>query len=369
MKLSIVYNRLTTIHRQALENCTKLEELHLRHNQIENVHFLHRISSSSFRYLNLRVNAIDYFNASYHLRGIKTIKRLYLNSNQLRDESFTFSSNDNSKLSHLEEIDLTDNQLQMMPHFEIAPYLKKIDLASNDLYSFPSNSSIGLVKDVVTLYLGMNAISHTPSTSMWGPFYALKTLDLKSNNLQSIDKNFMLAFPNIDYLNVKRNAKLNQLPNCTPVGMSLRCLKAFNCGLTKVLADHLREMRALETMNLAQNQLRYFPTEVLVMMKNLQALNLGGNYLIGLQDPTENGPMPQSNLVIQLQLNPFVCDRRICWILNNRNANISFDLTSVQCDQPEAYRTRNLQELQSTNICQGKCHEIKIFEWKLIESK
>ena len=256
-----------------------------------------------------------------------------------------------------------------MPHFEIAPYLKEIDLASNDLYSFPSNSSIGLVKDVVTLYLGMNAISNTRSTSMWGPFYALKTLDLISNNLQSIDKNFMLAFPNIDYLNVKRNAKLNQLPNCTPVGMSLRCLKAFNCGLTKVLADHLREMRALETMNLAQNQLRYFPTEVLVMMKNLQALNLGGNYLIGLQDPTENGPMPQSNIVIQLQLNPFVCDRRICWILNNRNANISFDLTSVQCDQPEAYRTRNLQELQSTNICQGKCHEIKIFEWKLIESK
>ena len=313
------------------------------------------ISSSSFRYLNLWVNAIDLFNASYHLHGIKTIRRLYLHGNQLNDESFTFSSNGNLKLYDLADIDLNDNQFQVMPHFEIAPYLKEIDLGGNNLNSFPSNSSLVLVKDVVSLYLGKNIISHAPSTSMWGPFYALKTLELKSNNLQSIDRNVMLAFPNIDYLNVRGNAKLNLLPNCTPVGMSLRRLRAFSCGLRKVLVDHLREMRALKTMNLAQNQIRYFPTEVLIMMKKLQELNLRGNYLISLQEPTENGPLPQSNLVIQLQWNPFVCDRRICWILNNNNPNISFDLTSVQCDQPEAYRTRSLYDLQSTNICQRKC--------------
>ena len=347
-------NQLVTIHPQALENCTKLEGLHLRHNRIASVDFLHRIRSSAFRHLNLRSNAIDYFNASYHLQGLMMIRRLYLHDNQLSDESFTFSSNDNLTLSRLVRIDLSDNQFKIMPQFEVAQHLKEIYLDQNYLTSFPSNSSLGLVKELAKLTLGSNAIRHVPSSSMWGPFDAMKSLDLRSNDLQSIDEEAILAVPNIEYLIVTGSGELNLLPNFTPVGMSLRFLVADSCGLTDMPAVHLREMRVLEELNLDFNRLRYFPTEVLVMVKQLQILSLRHNYLISFQDPTENGPLPQTDLVILLPMNPFVCDRHICWLLNNRNANISFDQTSILCDQPETYRLRSLSDLQGTTICQGK---------------
>ena len=94
------------------------------------------IKSSSFRHLDLKYNAIDYFNARYHLQGIKMIGKLYLNRNDLNDESLNFSSSDNLALLNLKKLGLGNNELQMMPLFKITPYLKEIDLDRNYLTGF-----------------------------------------------------------------------------------------------------------------------------------------------------------------------------------------------------------------------------------------
>ena len=207
---------------EGLENLTRLEELNLESNRIKDLTPLHGLKKLS--YVNLRNNNIIHLD-SININALAglPIRRLSLQHNNLEKENgIQLKLSDISSLkhlSHLEVLELRDNEISELSPLVNLHKLKKVDLRDNQ------------VEDIVPLSKLIN----------------LKEINLRGNRIK--DLSALSNLKNLTYLNVHSNHDVKSLePIEKLTGLQTLILRNVPVGNT---IRYIRNMVNLKRLNIA----------------------------------------------------------------------------------------------------------------------
>ncbi|KAK1322984.1 hypothetical protein QJS10_CPA02g01551 [Acorus calamus] len=184
-------------------------------------------------------------------------------------------------LAAITKLDLSNNNLQMIPESLIARLLNVVvlDVHSNQLKSLPN--SIGCLSKLRILNASGNLLDSLPKTIE--DCKALEELILNFNQLTRLPDTLGFELTNLKKLSVNSN-KLICLPYSTSHLTSLRVLDArLNC--LRSLPDDLENLTSLHSLNLSQNfhHLRSLPPS-LGLLISLVDLDISYNKITHLPD-------------------------------------------------------------------------------------
>lgn len=282
-RLILRRNRIARIDYRAFKELVNLTELDLSDNQLTSQRLQPHVFEGKFspeayeplsnmEILNLANNVLHWLHQSIfeHLANLKVLN-LSGNPFGVFDYRTAIAI---SSLSYLEELDLSYCQLEDLPNrqFHNARHLKRLNLTNNQLTVLPRLEELG----------------------------SLEYLNLDANPIRAIDR--ANGFPNLTRL---RELSLREMPNLTVIkngGLSaltgLEILHLQNCDkLARIEEFALAIATAEGTMwpplrklNVAFNALRYLPVLLVGRWDKLEELRLTGNqwscdcgnqYLIG----------------------------------------------------------------------------------------
>lgn len=202
----------------------------------------------------------------------QSTQRLYVFHNGIS----TLSTDDFRHLEELQMLDLSQNQLTLVPDgaFEMLLKLKNLDLSSNQITHISAGSFSGLVQ-LERLYLHANQIESIQA----GAFESLQNLlelKLHGNLLTSLPS---LSFSRLLLLDLSNN----NIPILEPSHLQtphLEALKVSSLGLTSLDKNLIASLVNLHYLDMSMNQLTEVPLALQQdNMKGLIRLNLAGNPL------------------------------------------------------------------------------------------
>ena len=173
----------------------------------------------------------------------------------------------------------------------------------------------GLVS-LETLDLSKNKLATIPQLLPVKP--SLKYLSLEENRLQHVPVDYFRGFEVLRNVYIGYN-ELYSLPNMGYVGHSLR-LFAIDGNKLQTLDGRLTgglEMTILEDLDVQNNEISHFDVTILQQMPRIHVLNLAGNQLQHMADPTAylHSLNAGLRLRLNLDLNPLTCDKGLAWLL------------------------------------------------------
>ncbi|MFH4974122.1 hypothetical protein AB6A40_000831 [Gnathostoma spinigerum] len=153
-------------------------------------------------------------------------------------------------------------------------YIKKLDLAHNQLTEIDANAFLGMPFDVLNeLLLNNNNLSTLPSTALV-PLTALLKIDLSNNSITDLTiQNTLPSLPKLYDINLADN-KI--------------------CTVHRSVFDNVKNV--IQTINLGRNCLNNVPASAIRGFKQLMSLHLHGNNISSL-DPLAFMNLPQLNLL------------------------------------------------------------------------
>ncbi|KAK9697200.1 hypothetical protein RND81_08G020900 [Saponaria officinalis] len=189
------------------------------------------------------------------------------------------SSNNNEKDNSLEIIDLRGMSLGSIPNPNInLASISKLDLSNNDLQIIPESLTARLL-NVIILDVHSNQLKSLPNSI--GCLSKLKTLNVSGNLLTSLPRTIEDC-RSLEEINANFN-KLSTLPET--IGFELQNLKKLSINSNKLvcLPYSLSHATNLRVLDVRLNCLRSLPKD-LENLTNLQVLNISQNfqYLIEL---------------------------------------------------------------------------------------
>ncbi|CAG7817112.1 unnamed protein product [Allacma fusca] len=243
----ISHNTLRSLGRGRLERMKRLQDLHLDHNWLEELHDEALIGLSQLRTLNLSSN-----------RLVALPPKFFSNSKFLRD------------------LDLHNNSLTSLSSEALLPleHLQVLDVSSNSLTATDGEPFKGLVR-LVILNLSKNQIQTlTPST--FKELYTLQVLDLSMNQIGTIDRDTFMSISNLHSLNLARN-RLRVISAHMFDGLYVlhKLILDYN-QITTMDVDSLKNCTSLQDLGLVGNQLTTVPS-ALRGLQLLRTLDLGEN--------------------------------------------------------------------------------------------
>lgn len=224
-----------------------------------------------------------------------------------------------SKLTNLQELNLSQNNLSNLNGFENLSNLQVLNIGMNDFKTFPIE--ITKYKNLKILSLWWNDIKTFPNEFF---IHNTKIEELDMTSMFEFDfksnLNKIHSFKNLKHLNLGNN----QIPHLTiqfdklenlevfgyirqeSINLKELCLKLANCkklktvhfsdNNIKILPSEILLLESLEELNLFQNKIKVLPSDI-VKMKNLKEITLIDNPIdeLGIKD-IEN-KMPQTKII------------------------------------------------------------------------
>lgn len=273
-KLIFLNNALRSVHAQALEHLTELQELEISGNP-----WLEQL-----------------FPGTFSNQG--NLTRLLLNFNRFK----TMLPGMFDSLQQLEILQMKNNVISSLPPFLFRNLgkLRVLDLSQNKLEEFERETYCGLAK-LEMLKVNNNFISNLKSDSFHN-FTSLVELHLEGNRLTQLADDILSVLTNLQVLNLRGNLltrfsdkvfgsepsdlrelnlKGNRLIELSSLSSltSLTDLILSSNQLSNLTEDVFRNVTALENLDLSENQLTSLPTNLFRDLFRITALHLHNNNL------------------------------------------------------------------------------------------
>lgn len=300
--LNLSYNSLDEISPTVFESMSNLESLDVQHN------LLSQIADGTFRnlslkHVNLRFNRLTEIpEKTFH--NLPKLEVVDLSENNIQ----TIATSAFDGVPNIKVLNLRNNKLSMFRGdiFSNETEINKLDLSYNDItYLYPNSFSVH--PKLRDLDLSYNGLTFFPGEII-NPIHSLQSINLEGNKLQSVGDGYFSNMPNLRSVYLQNNeitligesAFQNsshlyriQLQNNK---ISFMAEKAFN-GLSRLQLDlngnRLNSLPneifsrtnglKLETINLAHNEFREFPTSALKRQYSfLEKANFSSNRIITL---------------------------------------------------------------------------------------
>ncbi|XP_044741546.1 leucine-rich repeats and immunoglobulin-like domains protein 3 [Chrysoperla carnea] len=319
-------NRISGMDVKCFENLTQLTELKLNRNRI----------SQLPKYL-------------FNFKKPSKLKLLEINKNQLEAiDGLTFNS-----LEHLTVLKLKRNRISYL--MDGAFYgLNNIGVLELDGNSIPKVSKRWLfgLKLLNTLSLGGNYI-HTIEQDAWDSSPHLKELDLSNNHLEEIDRNTFKKLLHLDRLNLNGNqisVIADSAFNNTP---RLQYLDMSNNKISSTIEDMLGAFAGLKRLlrlSLTSNEIKSINRRAFLGLVNLTSLDLSGNNIIGIQENAFDTMPVLQNLV--MNTSSLLCDCNLQWFSQWLRKSKFLSIEAL-CAYPEHLHGKSLIQLSDANFTCG----------------
>lgn len=229
---------------------------------------------ASLKVLNLSNNFASQFFDARLFSNLPCLSHLFLDNNQIERVQLDYEF-----LAGLESIDLSSNQLSMLPEsaFHRLANLRSLDLSNNSNLRIDTHSFVGL-GNLENLYLANIASDSTSnifsSPQIFTHLSNLKCLDLKRNRLVKLDWSTVFApiSRSLTRLDLSENALDLSAGDCFSSLGKLEFLDLSRNDLAALEHNALRGLDRLEVLNLAYNFLTRIDTIVEFAANNLKRL-------------------------------------------------------------------------------------------------
>eukprot|EP00092_Neocalanus_flemingeri_P010605 GFUD01011424.1.p1 GENE.GFUD01011424.1~~GFUD01011424.1.p1 ORF type:complete len:1305 (-),score=340.61 GFUD01011424.1:343-4257(-) len=153
--------------------------------------------------------------------------------------------------------------------------LKSLDLSSNDIQSV-NQTEISLYPQLQILDLSRNKISRLDG----GQNYKLVRLDLSHNDISSLRRIKLSKLHAMAHLDLSYNKITSVPPKSFPVNSKLEFLNLASNSIEILESDCFHELENLEELKLNRNKLSSFPKEIFIKLQNLKILELNKNKFV-----------------------------------------------------------------------------------------
>lgn len=292
-KVDLSENRLTTL-RDNFSNLTFLRELKLNENFLRE---LPELRVKSLEILGLSGN--DFREANLSVMTLPKLKSLDLKDNSISGVDF-------SNATQLTTLDLSSNKLSLLPETFRIGSLRTLDLSWNNFDLLPGSLSEANLPALNFLNLRGNPMRNILEGSFpYGYHSSLEEIQITSSNLSVVNSKDLEPFPSLLHLRLEGNRiqrievgafgglhhlvtldlgrnELSQLPEERLQGLgSLRVLNLTHNRL-RLLEEFPEDLRSLQVLDLAFNQITRLQEEVFESLENLGELYLRGNWISSL---------------------------------------------------------------------------------------
>lgn len=298
--VNLASNRIRTIEKYSFYNLQLLTYIDLSYNRISNV------SDMSFQFLpnilsiDLMYNQLTKFSfkAFMHITNATTPMKLNISNNQIQqidgdltsyfyiyslDASFNMISDPQSFKNigySLRVLYLNSNNISQLNNhaFGDLNMLEILNLQNNSIHTLRRRSFQGL-SNLQELDLGMNRIDML-QVEQFSNLGKLRVLSLAHNRLRAIPRD---AFYNtrIETLDLSHNSiGLFPVSSLSEIGFTLRALQIEYNQLENLDPTNFQNTQFLLELNLANNQIKYFPDNTFSSVNNLTSLDVSYNPLM-----------------------------------------------------------------------------------------
>ncbi|KAM6918496.1 uncharacterized protein FYW49_008120 [Xenentodon cancila] len=371
-KLVFLNNMLRSIHSNAFEYLTELQELEISGNPWLQQLFLGTFSKQE----NLTKLLLNFNRFSTVLPGLfdslKQLETLQMKSNIISYlPAFLFMN-----LNSLRTLELSHNKLEEMTN-ETFSGLERLEILKMN-YNLISNLTINTfhnLSQIVELHLEGNKIAQL-SDNIFSALTKLRVLNLRGNHLTSFtDKVFGFESSHLEELNLQGN-RLTELSSLSSFSSLTDLILSFN-QLSSLQENLFTNVTALENLDLSENLLTSLPERIFKDLLSMNTMNLHRNNLSTV-DPKlfedqvliqrlylsdnqlENLPAGLLDPFImqhtvRLHGNPWKCDCHMWylhdWVLRN-SRNIEM-LDRVLCETPYFLRKQTITSINKDQlVCQ-----------------
>ncbi|RNA01015.1 insulin-like growth factor-binding complex acid labile subunit isoform X1 [Brachionus plicatilis] len=257
--LNLSFNPILHIEPGFFKNLAKIKfvdvsDLYLSNQHIQDILNLYHIKEVNFGYL----KKTEFNFSQINKKSLKSIYLNNLNINYTLDIDFR-----NFPFLELMDASFTRNKFLDNIHFYNRRMLRSLEmsgcgLSSNNLTNF---NKFRLIKH---LNLSFNNIEHL-NTSMFEGMHSLGVLDLRNNQIKSIEENIFYSFAFYT---------LNLEDNFIETLQDLKILFLHNNQIKDIDVDSFDKLTMLENLNLANNSIKSLPNEIFKELISLKYLNL-----------------------------------------------------------------------------------------------
>lgn len=372
-KLVFLSNALRSIHSQAFEHLTELQELEISGNPWLEHLYLGTFSKQE----NLTKLLLNFNRFKTVLLGmfdsLKKLETLQMKGNLISElPSFLFLN-----LHNLRVLDLSINKLEYVNRetFSGLARLEILKINNNYISNLTSDLFYNM-SQLTELHLEGNKISAL-ADDIFFELTKVQVLNLRGNLLTTFsDKVFGFEASNLKELNLKGN-RLTQLSSLSSL-TSLTDLILSSNRLSELPEDVFRNVTALENLDLSENQLTLLPENIFNELLGIKSIHLNKNNLSKVDAKLFEDQMLIQQLylsdnqleslppglfdpfaiqhTVRLHGNPWKCDCHM-WYLhdwvqrNSRNIEM-FD--RILCMSPGYLRRRAVVSIdQDQLVCEG----------------
>ncbi|XP_029309264.1 carboxypeptidase N subunit 2 [Cottoperca gobio] len=368
-KLIFISNVLRSIHSQAFENLTELQELEISGNPWLEHLYLGTFSKQG----NLTKLLLNFNMFKTVLPGmfdsLKELETLQMKGNLISDLPAFLLLN----LHNLRVLDLSQNKLEDVKRETFSgPAGLEILKMNNNLISNLTSDTFHNISQLIELHLEGNKISELVE-HIFCVLTNLKVLNLRGNLLTTFsDEVFGFDVSNLKELNLKGNrltelSSLSSLTSLTDIILSSNQLSDLPEGI-------FRNVTALENVDLSENQLTVLPEKIFNDLSSIKAIHLNKNNLSKVDAKLfEDQPLIQQLYLSDNQLetlplglldpfiiqhtvrlhgNPWKCDCHMLylhdWVLRNgRDVEM---LDRMLCASPGFLRRRAVMSINKDQL-------------------
>nr|XP_040027660.1 carboxypeptidase N subunit 2-like [Gasterosteus aculeatus aculeatus] len=368
-KLVFLSNALQSIHAQAFEHLTELQELEISGNPLLKNLYLGTFSKQR----NLNKLMLNFNRLKTVLPGmfdsLKQLETLQMKGNIISDLPMFLFLN----LHNLRVLDLSQNMLDEVKR-ETFSGLSRLEILrmNSNLLSNLTSDMFHNMSQLMELHFEGNKISEL-ADNIFFVLTKLKVLNLRGNRLTVFsDKVFGFEATNLKELNLQGN-RLTELSSLSSL-TSLSDLILSSNQLSQLPEDIFRNVTALENLDLSENQLTLLPEMIFHNLRGIRAIHLHKNRLSKVasnlfQDQSlleqlylsdnQLETLPQSFLdhfliqhTVRLHGNPWKCDCHMSnlhdWVLtNSRDVEM---LDRMLCASPVYLRRRPLVSVHKDQL-------------------
>lgn len=371
-KLIFLNNALRSIHSQAFENLTELQELDISGNPWLEHLFLGTFSKQR----NLTKLQLNFNRFKAVLPGmfdsLKQLETLQMKSNIISDlPQFLFLN-----LHKLRTLDLSQNKLKEVD-METFSGLGKLEILklNHNLISNLTSDTFHNVSELKELHLEWNKISHLRD-GIFSALTELKVLNLRGNLLTTFSDQ-VFGFSNLTLLelNLKDN-RLTELSSLSRLTSLTNLILSSNL-LSNLPEDIFRNVTVLENLDLSENQLTLLPETIFNDLFSIKAIHLHNNNLSKVDaklfedqvfiqqlylsnNQLENLPLGLLDPfaiqhTVRLHGNPWKCDCHM-WYLHDwvlRNSQDVEMLDRILCESPSFLKKQTVVSIDRDQlVCQ-----------------
>ncbi|XP_043243590.1 insulin-like growth factor-binding protein complex acid labile subunit [Amphibalanus amphitrite] len=352
----------------AFENLRTVRLLHLRNNSMTLPPWQALSDMTTLQHLYLDDNRITTMGRGA-LGKLLVLFELTMRRNGLRDVAQrAFEGN-----AQLINLTLAENDIEFIPNeaFKGLVALNKIDLSHNRL-SVMNNQTHGLFDDCLSLRkvnLSHNHVSQihvkTFPYSKWIP-YRLEELDLSSNKLAVIGRDFSTGLKDLKKLNLANNSLIETRQYVLGNLTKLEELDLSHNQLAHFPEDSIGPNPKMLKLKLNDNFLITLPVEAMSEMVNLTLLDVSNNRVRRFYDQLM--PWIENGTQVFYQGNQLRCDcalRRLRSWMDDRTAEPDSPWASVACETPAEMRGQIVTELDVAALtCIGPEQDASVYQEK-----